>query len=50
MACGCKDKNKNQNYIYTDDKGTEHVYVSNVAAKAAQIRGGGTGTIRSVPA
>lgn len=46
MACNCTKKNKNEVYIYTDTKGHQQVYTSEVQAKAAKIRGGG-GSIRT---
>lgn len=49
MGCNCGNKNQKMNYIYTDTSGRQHTYSSNVEAKAAQIRAGGGGSIRTEP-
>lgn len=51
MPCStCGSKNAKMKYIYTDTQGRQHTYSSNIEAKAAQIRAGGGGNIRSEPA
>lgn len=41
MGCNCTKKQGTQSYIYTDPKGRQTVYRTEVEARAAQIRQGG---------
>lgn len=50
MACNCSKKAKNLKWVYTDSKGVQQVYDSEVAANAAKIRDGHKGSVRSIPA
>ena len=49
MGCGCGGKNAKVNYIYTDPKGAQKTYNTEVEAKAAKIRNGNLGSIRTEP-
>jgi len=50
MACNCgKTAQAKQNFAYTDPKGGQKVYKTEIEARAAQIRNGG-GTYTPVPA
>lgn len=47
MGCGCGGaKSAKQEWIYTDKRGKQVTYPSHIAAQAAQVRAGGTGSIR----
>ena len=49
MGCNCgSSKNAKVSYIYTSPKGVQTTYNSEVEARAAQIRNGGGGSIRTV--
>lgn len=47
MPCACGDKNQNVNYIYTNPRGEQTSYKTDVQARAAQLRAGGGGSIRT---
>lgn len=51
MPCGCGSKAKTSTgqaqYVYTDSQGQEVLRGTEVQAKAAQIRAGGTGTVKA---
>lgn len=42
MGCNCGKKSSNKNFIYTDPQGKTKTYTSEVQARAAQIKWGGT--------
>lgn len=49
MACACNgNKNETQQYVFTDGKGVQKTYRTEIEAQAAQIRSGGGGNIRTV--
>jgi hypothetical protein len=49
MGCNCgSNNNSTQQYVYTDPKGVQRTYRTEIEARAAQIRAGGGGNIRSV--
>lgn len=41
MACNCGKTAAKQKFVYTDPKGVQTIYVSEVQARAAQIRNKG---------
>lgn len=47
MGCNCGNK-KNYEYIYVDSKGKQTTYTDEVSARAAKIRDGHKGVIRTV--
>lgn len=49
-ACGGKGSQKNVKYIYTDSKGVQKVFPSEISARAASLRDQNRGSIRTVPA
>lgn len=48
MGCNCTKNTSNTQYVYTDGKGVQRTYRTEIEARAAQIRAGGGGNIRSV--
>jgi hypothetical protein len=49
MPCNCgSSNNTNQQYVYTDGKGVQRSFRTEIEARAAQIRAGGGGSIRTV--
>jgi hypothetical protein len=50
VGCGCTGNGQqNVTYIYTTPQGRQVSYRSEIEAKAAQIRAGGGGNIRTQP-
>lgn len=51
MGCNCGGGGGTvtYRYIFVDDKGAQHEYGTEVEAKAAQIRAGNVGSIRTEP-
>jgi hypothetical protein len=49
MGCNCGGKTSQVKYVYTDGSGRQHTYGTEIEAKAAMIRGGGAGNIRTEP-
>jgi len=47
MGCGCGGNTKTA-YLYTSPKGVTKEYDTEIAAKVAQIRDGGGGSIRPI--
>lgn len=48
MGCNCrKVAAKNVTYIYTNPNGVQRSYRTEIEAKAAQLRAGGGGSIRT---
>ena len=48
MPCNCGSKNTAKvDYVYTDGNGKQVSYRTEIEAKAAQIRAGGGGSIRT---
>lgn len=50
MPCNCGGgaaKNASQKHIYTDANGRQQSFNTNIEARAAQIRAGGGGSIRT---
>lgn len=50
MGCGCGAKNNTSAsgaYIWVDENGVGHEFPSEIEAKAAKIRGGGGGFVKS---
>lgn len=45
MACNCGNKDQKV-FIYTTERGTQESHPTLIAARAAQIRAGGGGSIR----
>lgn len=48
MGCNCGNKNAKYNYVYTDSKGKQTTYNTEIEAKAAKIRDANVGSIRQV--
>lgn len=50
MGCNCGGSAaaKNVNHVFTDSSGVQRTYRTEIEAKAAQIRSGGGGNIRTV--
>lgn len=46
MGCNCGNKNAQYDFVYTDSKGRQVTYNSEVEAKAAKIRAGGVGEVK----
>lgn len=47
MPCNCGgNKNASKNYVYVDGNGRQWSYNTEIEARAAQVRGGGAGSIR----
>lgn len=46
--CGCGGNTGNVTWIFTNTKGVQTTYNTEVEAKAAKIRAGGDGSIRAV--
>lgn len=42
MPCNCGKKNTPKSFVYTDPDGKKKTYTSEVQARAAQIKWGGT--------
>lgn len=50
MGCNCGGQQKVPvKYVYTNEKGQQITYRTEIEAKAAQIRAGGGGSIRVEP-
>ena len=47
MGCNCGKQSKNEVHIYTDEKGRQTTYPSLTQAKAARIRNGNKGSVRT---
>lgn len=48
MGCGCGSKKSAVNHVFIDSNGTQRTYRTEIEARAAQIRAGGGGTIKTV--
>lgn len=44
--CGCTQSKGSAQHVYIDANGKQTIYPTAVQAKAAQIRAGGTGTVK----
>jgi hypothetical protein len=50
MGCNCAgSKTISLKYIYTDSNGRQYTYSTDIEARAAQVRAGGGGSIRTEP-
>lgn len=49
MGCGCGKKNASVKYVFVDTNGTQRSYRTEIEARAAQIRAGGGGSIKTAP-
>ena len=49
MGCNCGGKNAKLVWVYTDEKGKQTSYNTEIEAKAAKIRNADQGSIRSIP-
>jgi parvulin-like peptidyl-prolyl isomerase len=45
MPCGCNKRKQASKFAYVDEANVEHIYPTEVEAKAAQIRAGGGGKV-----
>jgi hypothetical protein len=49
MGCNCGSKATQFVWVYTDGAGRQRTYSTEIEAKAAKIRSGGVGSIRTEP-
>ena len=49
MGCNCGGSAAKNVYVYTDGSGRQRTYNTEIEAKAAQVRSGGVGSIRTEP-
>lgn len=47
--CNCGSNTSTEQYVFTNSKGVQRTYRTEIEARAAQIRDGGGGNIRTVP-